>query len=476
MSFIVVLIGIVIAVIGIRSKQIGKEDRKDKATHLIWYQIGDAQKDLDKVVQEVNKYTKEKIGVTIEIRVIGWAEYSDYMKTIIESGQAYDLAFTSSWANEYLLNAQKGAFLPLNELLEEYGQDMLAEIDKKFWEGVKIGEDIYGVPSQKEIAHIPMWVFTKEYADKYNIPYKEIHTLEDLEPYLKIIKENEPDVIPFYVTKNSSVPFEYEQIIPGIGVAYDKEDAYGVKLYETEAFYKSFETMNRYYEKGYINANSAIITDDKSVKRFVTKGDGQPYAEYVWSRDLGYTVVATPISEVSLVKNESVRGAITAVSATSKHPEEAVAFLNLLNTDEYLRNLLNYGIEGVHYEKIEDTVIRLNPENKSYMVPNYVQGNLFKTYTVEGEPIDKWRVFKEVNDSAVLSPILGFNFDISEVTNEVEDVIGIIDGFAGALHTGTIDPKKYLPKLNQMLKEKGIDKIIDELDRQLEVYKKTSSE
>lgn len=44
---------------------------------------------------------------------------------------------------------------------------------------------------------MPMWVFSKEYVEKYNIPYKDIKTLEDLEPWLKLIKENEEGVIPF---------------------------------------------------------------------------------------------------------------------------------------------------------------------------------------------------------------------------------------------------------------------------------------
>ena len=46
--------------------------------------------------------------------------------------------------------------------------------------------------------------FTKEYVDKYNIPYESIHSLEDLEPWLKIIKKNEPGVVPLYITKGFS--------------------------------------------------------------------------------------------------------------------------------------------------------------------------------------------------------------------------------------------------------------------------------
>jgi len=50
---------------------------------------------------------------------------------------------------------------------------------------LKIDGKTYAVPNQKEIGVAPMWVFTKEYVDKYNIPYQDIHTLEDLVAMVK---------------------------------------------------------------------------------------------------------------------------------------------------------------------------------------------------------------------------------------------------------------------------------------------------
>ena len=102
----------------------------------------------------------------------------------------------------------------------------------------------------------------------------------------------------------------------------------------------TLRTMRKYYEAGYINKDAPLASDDKAVKRFVTKGDGHPFAEISWGKDLGYEVVASPIMETQIT-NESARGALTAINKNSKHPKEAVEFLNLVNTDEYLRNLLN---------------------------------------------------------------------------------------------------------------------------------------
>ena len=60
------------------------------------------------------------------------------------------------------------------------------------------------------------------------------------------------------------------------------------------------------------------------------------------------------------ITNASARGAMTAINKNSAHPEKAMEFLNLVNTDEYLRNLLNYGIEGVHWTKAEPTAEELS--------------------------------------------------------------------------------------------------------------------
>lgn len=38
-----------------------------------------------------------------------------------------------------------------------------------------------------------------------------------------------------------------------------------------------------------------------------------------------------------------------AVSSKTQYPDECVSFLNALNTDPDIRNLINFGIEDVHY-------------------------------------------------------------------------------------------------------------------------------
>ena len=64
-----------------------------------------------------------------------------------------------------------------------------------------------------------------------------------------------------------------------MGILSDDETLTIRNMFETAEMKKSLDTLRRYYQLGYINADSATAQDDKSVKRLVTKGDGQPYAE-----------------------------------------------------------------------------------------------------------------------------------------------------------------------------------------------------
>lgn len=437
---------------------------------LTWYTIGQTPKDLELVEDKANEYLKEKINATIDMKFIDYGEYTQKMGVIINSGEPYDLAFTCSWANPYLENARKGAFLEIDDLIESEGQNMKKVIDQRFWDGAKIDGKTYAVPNQKEIGVAPMWVFTKEYVDKYNIPYEEIHSLKDLEPWLKVIKEKEPDVTPLYITKGFSAPAYFDQLVDPLGVEYDDENLTIKNMFETDKMKEELNTLQDFYNKGYINKDAATAKDDKSVKRLVTKADGQPYADGLWSKDLGYDVVSSPIMKTHIT-NGSTTGSMIAISKTSENPEKAMEFLNLLNTDVYLRNLLNYGIEGTHYEKTGDTQIKLTSKAKDYSVGYYTLGNLFLTYTLDTEPVDKWKEFEAFNNDSVQSPALGFKFNTEKVSSQIAAINNVLEEFKSAIYSGSVNESEYLDKMNKKLKEVGLDDVQKEMQSQIDDWK-----
>ena len=372
-------------------KNEGTEGTAEKPVELIWYTIGTPQKDVDKVMAEVSKYTAEKIGVTVKMNMIDWGDYSQKLQVMTASGEAVDIMFTASWAFDYVQNARKGAFMQIDDLLKEHGQGIVDTLDPAFLEGSKVDGHNYGIPANKELPAQEVWRFNKQFVDKYKLDISKVYTLESLEPLLKTIKENEPDVYPFAVDKNQMpyVPYDYVIEKLPMAVSLDTKDYKIVNVFDTPEMKQALNTMHKYYKAGYIPTEAATMdsmTDVQTTgKWFADRATTQPFADNLWSASYGYPVVSTPASD-ALIYNWSVMGSMQAISANSKYPEKAMEFLNLLNTDPVLRNMVDSGIEGVHYKKVSDNVMENLDESKNYDMPTFSLGNVMLTYLNPTDP------------------------------------------------------------------------------------------
>jgi len=454
----------------------GAETASEAPVELIWYTIGTPQKDVELVMEEVSKYTSEKIGVTVKMNMLDWGDYTQKMQVMAASGEPMDILFTASWAFDYVQNARKGAFLPIDELLREQGKGIVEVLDPAFLEGSKVDGANYGVPANKELPAQEVWRFNQTLLDKHGLSYDGVYTLESLEPLLRTIKENEPNITPFAVDKNHMpyLPFDYMIEKLPMAVPLDTTDYKVVNVLETPEMKQALETMHKYYKAGYIPTEAATLNSLSDLQSagtwFVDRASTQPFADNLWSQSYGYPVVSTPASE-AVVYNWSVMGSMQAISANSEHPEKAMEFLNLLNTDKYLRNLVDSGIENVHYKKLGDNVMENLPESKNYDMPTFSLGNVFLTYLNPTDPENKWEEFKKFNDSGKPAPLLGFNFDTTNVANEIAAVQNVKEEFWAPLMTGTVDPNEYLPKAIEKFKAAGLDTIMAEAQRQLDEWR-----
>ncbi|MEH7009836.1 ABC transporter substrate-binding protein [Neobacillus niacini] len=437
-----------------------------------WYTIGTPQKDTDKVFAEVNKYLKKEINATVKMTQIDWGDWEQKSQVMINSGEPFDIIFTNG--KDYIQNTQKGAFLALDEMLNNEGKELKEVINPDFLEGIKVDGKIYGVPTNKEVARQTVYTFNKRLVDKYNFDISNVKTLEDLEPMLKVIKEKESGITPIATFKaflrydyvfNAEMPFAFP---------FEGDTNQVINPFETDEAMQTLKTMHKYYKAGYLKEDAATSKDSWPMdveNWFVRMGGSQPYADLLWSRSAKYDVVSVPAEQPTVV-NDSVSGSIQAISASSKNPEKAMEFLTLLNTDPYLRNLVDKGIENVHYKKNEDGTIEDLPARiNGYNMPSYSLGNHFILNLYKDDPKDKWEKFEEFNVSAVKAPSLGFNFNSDPVRSELASITNISKEFYPALATGSVDPEEYLPKFNEKLKEAGVDKVLKEMQKQHDEWK-----
>ena len=143
------------------------EAGKLKPYTIKWYTIGTPAKDLPEVNAEVNKYLKGKINATVEMVQFDWGDYETKMNVKINSGEKFDLAFTNGAT--YKMNAKKGAFVEITDLMAKYGKDMTKLIDPNFIAGNKIDGKLYAVPNNKEIGQQSVFRFNDKYVEKYKI-------------------------------------------------------------------------------------------------------------------------------------------------------------------------------------------------------------------------------------------------------------------------------------------------------------------
>ena len=457
----------------------GDSDGTDGSPYnILWYNIGTPQKDTEMVFETLSEYTAEKIGATVDMVLFDWGEYNDRMRVITASGEPYDIAFTSSWANHYGPNVERGAFLPLTDLLEEYGQGILEVVNPAFFQGITIDNEVYAVPANKELGWWEVWIFNSDIVEKYGLDTSTITNFEDLASMLEIVKNGESaDFTPIMADRTFSVDVpEYAFLVdrdqPFV-VDFEGGDPTVKNLYETPEMMETLRTLHRYYEAGYFRKDVATLNNTEELRKnhrwFVGKAHFQPFADLLFERDWGmnleYASSYTPYAD-----NFSTQGSMQAISVTSGSPERSMAFLNLMNTDPYVRNLVGFGVEDVHWQNVGENTIEKLHQGKDYQVPGFTLQNLFITHLFSDDPANKWEVFEEFNESCRPSPALGFQFDITPVKNELTALRNIHEEYKPFLLTGTVNPDEIVPEYLSRLEEAGSNVVMEEVQRQYSAW------
>ncbi|MBR2996725.1 MAG: hypothetical protein IKF45_08435, partial [Lachnospiraceae bacterium] len=78
---------------------------------LTMYIISDRPAGQNVVDENLNRILKEKLNCTLDIRWIGWGEFTNKYPLLFTSGEEFDMAYASStWLNAFTM-ARKGAFM-----------------------------------------------------------------------------------------------------------------------------------------------------------------------------------------------------------------------------------------------------------------------------------------------------------------------------------------------------------------------------
>ncbi len=444
-------------------------------------------KDVALIEAEMNEILEKEINAHVKLNPVDFGAYGQKMNLMNSAGDEYDLAFVSNWLNDYYQNVGKGALIPLNDLLKQYAPTLYSSIPDSVWNGARINGQIYGAINLQIYAMPYGPLAFKEVAEKSNLDLSKIKSLRDLEPYLETWTESYEPFVPNHNFFTSAPPyFGYDSIgeVSSVGwVKLDDPSLTVVNQFESVEFKETIETLREFVNKGYIPQDAALITEEmlgnniQAGKMPLVVNMNMPVKPGVdaeerikYNRDVVYHEATAP-----LVTTDRIVGTMTGISRKSKNPERAMMFLEQINTNKALYALITNGIEGKHYTVVDTANGVIEKTKDSGYNPNadWVYGNQFNAYYTDPNNVGIWEKTKEMNETASVSPLLGFAFDPEPIKSDLARVASVWNEYMVGFMTGSYDLDKKYPEFLDKLNKAGADKVIAEKQKQLNEWNAT---
>lgn len=451
----------------------GKKGGNGEVT-LTWLLPGEAQSDMASVMEKVNEITTEKIGAKVDIQFIDTGAYDEKMKMNMASGMDFDICF-AGFVNNYVGAIEKGGLMDITELLET-APNLKAAVSDYAWDASKYDGKIYGVPNEQIFATAYALVIDKGISDKYDFDFSNVKSIEDLEPYFEMIKQNEPNIYP-YRASAGIMPW-YEGVYEGLGgmtvIPKGSESADDICFLEdTPEFKRGAEKMHEYYEKGYIRSDILSMGDDtsdyKNRKYAVTNTVWKPGVETEIKNEIGSEVLVIPY-EKPYMSTSKVTATMACIGKNSKNPELAIKFIELMNTDKDLYNLVCFGIKDKHYKLDADSKVELIKDSGYTPNASWKFGNQFNALVLQGQESDVWEETKKTNDEALKSALLGFNFDKNPVRTQLSNLATVTSEYKQQYECGVQAPDKYMEEFRSRMMGAGQEEVLNELKKQISEF------
>lgn len=135
-------------------------------------------------------YIKDRTGLDLRVSIPPQEVYEEKLNVIMASGNLPDLihTFNPVWFDEYV---KKGAFLPLDDYIEEHGRDLLELIPEEAWDRMRYNGKIYGIPSLTDVQGIELMYVRKDWLD--NLGLEPPRTLEEYYEVIRAFAKDDPD-------------------------------------------------------------------------------------------------------------------------------------------------------------------------------------------------------------------------------------------------------------------------------------------
>ena len=450
---------------------------------IVMYYLGTEPAGQQVIWDKLNEMLLEKLNCTLKVNFIAFADYPNKYPLLFSSGEEFDIAYTASWLN-YASLAQRGAFMPLDELWPTYAPNNYALASETAKKQAKLNGVTYCIPSLNRTysAYGPIW--RGDLAAEMGFD-KQLDSFENVEEFCDLIKANHPEMTPISIYSMGSEIDDcymyYNKMYPLNGaqgsflwIDPSQDNPTVTTYYQYEKTPEFLEMMGRWNEKGFYPKSALSDTDSAKFKNGaaamlfhnVDSWVSQAITSPEWN--VGYCNFANDISNLSFTQDAMV------ISNTSKHPERALALWDYLTTDEEAFTLFYYGIEGVSFSlNDKDEITMIDTDNYTTSSMWAVRNSNFLKNSV-GTPASydemKAQWDAQIDDNKGAQKYRSFVLDTSAIETEWTACVNVHQQYWWPLELGYTDAVSGLAEYQKMMEAAGINTVIEEIQRQVDEY------
>lgn len=445
--------------------------------------LGSAPPDMQKVFDKANEIILKKINAKLVVKPVSIFNLANIYALSASSGEKSDLIVMVPGASYLPIFSGNKMLMPLDDLIAKYGTDL----KKGLGDLIKVGQydgKQFAIP-MKEISNNANGVLMVDsIVKKYHINLASVKTYNDLDPIFAKIHAGEPNMQMFFPSGTGMYLCNFDNLGNSLGVLTNSgvDNTKVVNEYETKEWIAMVKKMREWYLKGYISKDYATTQDSPDSLIHSNKLFMEPSPVNFDKPGLGDPLPINYIKLFDPVKiTSNFQMFMWGVPSSCKNPEKSIQFLNLLYQDSSLATLLKYGIEGVQYTK---TYTGTMVPSKGFNDYNYFWGiygdpnkypisdTVIKKGTAGGSILKYYKLKNDWTKTVKTSKAFGFTFNQDKVKTEISACTAVTDQYLKLLESGSVDPDKEIKNFNDKLYASGLQKIMDEKQRQLNAWLK----
>ncbi|MFH5182974.1 extracellular solute-binding protein [Paenibacillus sp. TAB 01] len=207
------------------------------------------------------KRLEEKTNTDLDIVLVPHKEFEQKMAQMFATNDIPDVVQGSGGiaGKEMAGSVQAGVFMPLDDLLQKYGQNLLKKIPKEAWASQTYQGKIYAIPEFLSNPSRRATVIRKDLLDKAGLPVP-----KTVDEYLNVLRKFKEMGVenPYQGRENfkyADTFFGPYDVYPYLSMMMQQGDQVVPKFFNSENMMKALQTYKTMFDEGLINKEFATI-------------------------------------------------------------------------------------------------------------------------------------------------------------------------------------------------------------------------